>query len=54
MSGPVGSSGTSISLSTFAVLKRLTAEGALVYLALVRTGEGDAEVFEFDNGAVRK
>ena len=42
---------TSVSLSIFAVLERLSAEGASVYVA---AGKGNVEVFEIDNGAVRK
>lgn len=53
MSGTVGSSGTTIGLSTLAELERLTTEGTLVDLSLVGSREWHAEMLELEGYGFR-
>jgi hypothetical protein len=51
VSRPIRNGSTTICLSSLAVLEGLSAKGTLIDFALVRAGEGDAKVFEFDDCA---
>lgn len=46
MTSSVGSSGTSVGLTTFAEFQRLSTEGPLIDFAFFSTGEWDTEMFE--------
>jgi hypothetical protein len=50
VSGTVGSGGATVSLSSLAVLERLSSESALVDLALLGTREGETVVLKFEDG----
>lgn len=51
VSSSVGGGGATVGLATLAVVERLTAEGTLVDLAVLGTGEGKTEVLELDDSA---
>jgi hypothetical protein len=52
VSGSVGSSGTSVCLSTFTIVERLSTESTLVDLSLLRTGEWDSVVLKLEFSAI--
>jgi hypothetical protein len=51
VSGPVGHSAASVSLSTFTIVVTLSTERSLVDLAILGTRERHAVVFQFNNGS---
>ena len=49
VSSSISGSGTSVSLSSLSVLERLSSESTLVDLAFLGTGEGESEMFKFED-----